>query len=69
MTATISTPASWPMVSPLHQRMIDDMHGRKLTRHTERSHIHSCKRFTALPRPFDENQVLSGRTTKSRDSQ
>jgi integrase/recombinase XerD len=48
MTATISTSASWPMVSPLRQRMIDDMRARKLGRHTERSHIHSCKRFTAF---------------------
>ena len=36
MTVTISTSASWPMVSPLRQRMIDDMRARKLRRHTER---------------------------------
>ena len=48
MTAIISTSASWPMVSPLRQRMIDDMRARKLGRHTERSHIHSCKRFAAF---------------------
>ena len=48
MTATIATSASWPKVSPLRQRMIDDMRARKLTRHTERSHIHSCKRFAAF---------------------
>ena len=39
---------TWPMVSPLRQRMIDDIRGRKLTRHSERSHIHSCKRFAAF---------------------
>jgi integrase/recombinase XerD len=48
MTAIISTSASWPMVSPLRQRMNDDMRARKLGRHTERSHIHSCKRFTVF---------------------
>ena len=39
---------SWPMVSPLRQRMIDDMRARKLGRHSVRSHIHSCKRFAAF---------------------
>ena len=48
MTAIISTSPSRPMVSPLQHRMIDDMRARKLGRHTERSHIHSCKRFAAF---------------------
>ena len=39
---------SWPMVSPLRQRMIDDINARKLGRHSLRSHIHSCKRFAAF---------------------
>jgi integrase/recombinase XerD len=34
-------------VSPLRQRMIEDMTARKLTPHTQRSHIQSCKRFAA----------------------
>jgi integrase/recombinase XerD len=34
-------------VSPLRQRMIEDMVARKLNPHTQRSHIHSCKRFAA----------------------
>jgi integrase/recombinase XerD len=34
-------------VSPLRQRMIEDMAARKLNRHTQRSHISSCKRFAA----------------------
>ena len=34
-------------VSPLRQRMIEDMAARKLTPHTQRSHISSCKRFAA----------------------
>ena len=32
-------------VSPLRQRMIEDMTARKLDPHTQRSHIYSCKRF------------------------
>jgi site-specific recombinase XerD len=35
-------------VSPLRQRMIEDMAARKLGRHAQRSHIHSCKRFAAF---------------------
>ena len=34
-------------ISPLRQRMIEDMAARKLNPHTQRSHIHSCKRFAA----------------------
>ena len=34
-------------VSPLRQRMIEDMAARKLNPHTQRSHISSCKRFAA----------------------
>ena len=32
-------------VSPLRQRMIEDMTARKLDPHTQRGHISSCKRF------------------------
>ena len=32
-------------VSPLRQRMIEDMAARKLNPHTQRSHISSCKRL------------------------
>jgi integrase/recombinase XerD len=39
---------STPPVSPLRQRMIEDMKSRKLGAHTQRSHIHSCKRFAAF---------------------
>jgi site-specific recombinase XerD len=35
-------------VSPLRQRMIEDMAGRKLGPHSQRSHISSCKRFAAF---------------------
>src|SRR5450631_424222 len=34
-------------VSPLRQRMIEDMAARKLNPHTQRSHIQSCGRFAA----------------------
>src|SRR5271167_3192635 len=41
-------------ISPLRQRMIEDMSARKLNPHTQRSHIASCKRFAAyLKRPPD----------------
>lgn len=33
--------------TPLRQRMIEDMAARNLGRHSQRSHIHSCKRFAA----------------------
>src|ERR1700738_1975801 len=32
-------------VTPLRQRMIEDMNARKLCAQTRRGHIHSCKRF------------------------
>ena len=35
-------------VSPLRQRMIEDMNSRKLGAHTQKSHIYSCKRFAAF---------------------
>src|SRR6201987_4202937 len=35
-------------VSPLRQRMMDDMNARKLGAHSQRSHISSCKRFAAF---------------------
>jgi integrase/recombinase XerD len=36
------------IVSPLRQRMIEDMNARKLGAGTHKSHIHSCKRFAAF---------------------
>ena len=35
-------------VSPLRQRMIEDMNARKLGPHSQRSHIYSCRRFAAF---------------------
>ena len=35
-------------VSPLRQRMIEDMTARNLGHHSQRSHIYSCKLFAAF---------------------
>src|SRR3989440_8993676 len=35
-------------ITPLRQRMIEDMNSRKLGAHTQRSHIYSCKRLAAF---------------------
>jgi integrase/recombinase XerD len=39
---------STDIVSPLRQRMIEDMTSRQLGAHTQRGHIHSCRRFAAF---------------------
>ncbi len=33
--------------TPLRQRMIEDMRGRNLGRHSQRSHLSSCERFAS----------------------
>ena len=38
-------------VSPLRQRMIEDMAARKLGHHAQRSHIHRCRRHCQVE-PF-----------------
>src|SRR6201981_366069 len=35
-------------ITPLRQRMIEDMNARKLGAHSQRSHIYSCKLFAAF---------------------
>jgi len=35
-------------VSPLRQRMIEDINSRKLGAHTQRGHIYSCNRLAAF---------------------
>ena len=35
-------------ITPLRQRMIEDMNARKLGVHSQRSHIYSCKHFAAF---------------------
>ena len=66
-------------VSPLRQRMIEDMAARKLNPNTQRSHIYSCKRFaawlkrspdTATPdevRRFQLNLIESGTSICNRN--
>src|SRR5579864_4589357 len=44
-------------VSPLRQRMIEDMAARKLNPHTQRSHIYSCKRFAAWLKRAPDKQI------------
>jgi Phage integrase, N-terminal SAM-like domain len=41
-------PMSTEVISPLRQRMIEDMNARKLGAHSQRSHIQSCKRFSVF---------------------
>jgi integrase/recombinase XerD len=54
-------------VSPLRQRMIEDMAARKLNPHTQRSHIQSCKRFAAwLKRSPDTATPAAFSSTSSR---
>jgi Phage integrase, N-terminal SAM-like domain len=45
-------------VSPLRQPMIEDMNARKLSAHTQRSHISSCKRFAAFLRRSPDTATL-----------
>ncbi len=35
-------------ISPLRQRMIEDMNARELSDGTQKGHIRSCRRFTAF---------------------
>ena len=35
-------------ISPLRQRMTEDMNARQLGAHSQRSHIYSCERFAAF---------------------
>ena len=35
-------------ISPLRQRMIEDMNARQRGRHCQRSHLYSCERFAAF---------------------
>ena len=46
-TSLRRVPKGTDAISPLRQRMIEDMSARKLNPHTQRSHINSCKRFAA----------------------
>ena len=53
-------------VSPLRQRMIEDMNARKLGAGTQRGHIRGCKLFAAfLRRSPDTATVLPGSLPRS----
>jgi site-specific recombinase XerD len=45
-------------VSPLRQRMIEDMNARKLCAGTQRGHISSCKRFAAFVKRSPDTATL-----------
>ena len=45
MTDTTPTTTT---ISPLRQRLLEDMAARRLGRHSQRSHLHSCLRFAAF---------------------
>jgi integrase/recombinase XerD len=45
-------------ITPLRQRMIEDMSSRKLCVHTQRSHIYSCKRFAAFLKRSPDTATL-----------
>ena len=45
-------------ISPLRQRMIEDMNARKLCAGTQRGHIRSCKRLAAFLKRSPETATL-----------
>jgi hypothetical protein len=46
-------------ITPLRQRMIEDMNARKLCTGTQRGHIRACKRFAA----FSSDRLIQLRLT------
>src|SRR6266516_578596 len=49
---------SMDAISPLRQRMIEDMNSRKLCAGTQRGHIRSCKRFAAFLKRSPDTATL-----------
>jgi hypothetical protein len=45
-------------ISPLRERMIEDMNARKLCAGTQRGHISSCKRFAAFLKRSPDTATL-----------
>jgi integrase/recombinase XerD len=43
-------------ITPLRQRMIEDMNARKLCAGTQRGHIRACKRFAAFLKRSPDTQ-------------
>jgi hypothetical protein len=48
------------IVTALRQRMIEDMTARKLGPHSQRSHIHSCRRFAAFLKRSPDTATADG---------
>ena len=48
-------------VSPLRQRMIEDMNARKLCAGTQRGHVRSCKQFAAFLKRSPDTATAGGR--------
>jgi integrase/recombinase XerD len=45
-------------ITPLRQRMIEDMNARKLCAGTQRGHIPACKRFAAFLKQSPDTATL-----------
>ena len=45
-------------ITPLRQRMIEDMAARKLSVGTQRGHVRSCKRFAAFLKRSPDTAIL-----------
>jgi integrase/recombinase XerD len=77
--ATITIPAMTPTISPLRQRMIEDMVARGLVAQTQKGHIRACKRFAGYlkrspetataddVRAFQLHLIESGLTIQNRN--
>src|SRR6185503_18438796 len=51
-------PMTTEAITPLRQRMIEDMNARKLCAGTQRGHIHACKRFAAFLKRSPDTATL-----------
>jgi hypothetical protein len=47
-------------ISPLRQRMVEDMNARQLGPHSQRSHIYSCERFASFLKRSPDNERRLG---------
>ena len=52
-------------ITPLRQRMIEDMNARKLCAGTQRGHIRACKRFAAFLKRSPDSNVIPNRARES----
>jgi integrase/recombinase XerD len=79
MADTTDSPNTLHPISPLRQRMIEDMVARKLVPGTQRGHIFACKQFTAYlgrspetaapddVRSFQRHLIDSGKSIQNRN--